>query len=433
MNERARRDIIHLDMDAFYASVEVLDDPTLKGKPVIVGGSERRGVVCAASYEARKFGVHSAQPVATARRLCPQGVFLPVRMERYKEMSDRVFEIFRRFTPVVEELSIDEAFLDVSSSVRLFGTPEAIARKIRAAVKAETGLTVSAGVAGNKLAAKIASDLNKPDGLTVVPRGREREFLAPLPAGRLWGVGKVTRAALESLGVRTIGELSRLPKETLSRKFGKSGLHLHELSLGIDDREVETEREAKSIGREDTYPEDLRDLEPIRRELLSLATRVASRLRREGVKGRTVTLKVKYHDFTLVTRAVTLPAATADGGEIYGRILKLLEKTAAGRRPVRLLGISLSGLEGEAVPAVMGKAEQLPLFGKPPGKGIPARGPDPPRGRPVDPAKKERLNKAVDRIREKYGDGGIVPASLVGKGGRGGAGGRGDKGGAAGD
>jgi DNA polymerase-4 len=406
------RDILHLDLDAFYASVEVLDDPTLRGKPVIVGGSERRGVVCAASYEARKFGVRSAQPTATAKRLCPKGVFLPVRMERYREASERVFGIFHRYSPLVEAISIDEAFLDVTGTRRLFGTPEEIARKIKAAVLRETGLTVSAGVAASKLVAKIASDLRKPDGLTVVPHGKEREFLAPLPVGRLWGVGKVTQKALHGMGVETIGDLSRIPVGALAKAFGKHGVLLHELSLGIDDREVTPGQEAKSVGHEETYPEDLVEMEPIRRELLSLATRVAERLRRHGVKGRTVTLKVRYRDFTLITRAVTLPRAVDDGGEIYRSILSLLPKTKAGSRPVRLLGISLSGLSGGEGAARQGESLQIPLFGAPPRGGIGgAAGRREPS--PESREKKERLNRAVDRIREKFGKKGVRPAELI--------------------
>ncbi|MBI5420534.1 MAG: DNA polymerase IV [Deltaproteobacteria bacterium] len=375
-------------MDAFYASVEALDHPELRGKPVIVGGSARRGVVCAASYEARKFGVHSAQPMATAMRLCPHGVFLPVRMERYKEASDRIFEIFHRFTPLVEALGIDEAFLDVTGSTRLFGPPGEIAEKIRSAVRGETGLTVSAGVAGNKLVAKIASDLHKPNGLTVVPRGKEKEFLEPLPVGKLWGVGKVTQEALKELGVRTIGDLSRVPVEVLARKFGQHGILLHQLSHGVDDREVAPEREQKSIGREDTYDEDIVDMEVLKRELLSLATRVAARMRRHGFKGRTITLKVKYGDFTLITRDVTLNYATDDGGEIYRNALPLLAKTEAGKRPVRLLGLSLSHF------VVPEEGAQLSLFAGP-------------------PEKKEKLNRAVDRIAEKFGRQGIRPAALL--------------------
>ncbi len=310
----ATRSILHLDLDAFYASVEVLDRPELRGKPVIVGGDERRGVVAAASYEARKSGVHSAMPTATAKRLCPKGIFLPVRMSRYAEMSDTVFAIYRRFTPLVEPLSIDEAFLDVTGCERLFGGAEEVARKIKAAVREETGLTVSAGVAPNKFLAKIASDLGKPDGLTVVPPGGEQDFLDPLPVGKLWGVGKVTEEALLGRGIRTIGDLRRSSRETLVRTFGAHGEHLHELARGIDDRPVETEREAKSVGHEDTYDHDLRDRGAMRRELLSLSDRVSSRLRHGGIKGKTVTLKVKYHDFVQVTRAITLSDPTDDGG-----------------------------------------------------------------------------------------------------------------------
>jgi DNA polymerase IV len=406
------REIIHLDMDAFYSSVEALDNPTLQGKPVIVGGGERRGVVCAASYEARMFGVHSAQPTSTAKRLCPHGIFLPVRMERYQEMSDRIFGIFHRYTPLVEALSIDEAFLDVTASARLFGTSAEIAKEIKAAVRKETGLTVSAGVAATKFVSKIASDLRKPDGLTVVPRGKEKEFLSPLPVGKLWGVGKVTQAALHRMGVETIGDLSRIAVETLARKFGKHGVLLHELSLGIDDREVVPEREAKSIGREDTYPEDLVSMEGIRKELLSLATRVAERMRSHGVKGRTATLKVKYNDFTLITRAATLDPATDDGGEIYRCAVALLPKTEAGKRPIRLLGISLSNLSGGETEMPSGKSEQLPLFGKPPGsrESRTARQGFPPPG---SREKQEKLHHAMDRIRQKFGKKGIRPAALL--------------------
>ncbi|MHB1379527.1 MAG: DNA polymerase IV, partial [Desulfurivibrionaceae bacterium] len=217
------RRIIHLDMDAFYASVEILDNPALRGQPVVVGGDCNRGVVCAASYEARKFGVHSALPMLMAKKLCPQGVFLPVRMARYQEISRRIMEIFQRFTPLVEPLSLDEAFLDVTASQRLMGSAEKIAGQIRALVRDTTGLTVSAGVGTSKLVAKIASDLNKPDGLTIVPPGEEEIFLAPLPIGRLWGVGKTTREALALIGVQTVGDLRRIPPAILTAKFGKAG------------------------------------------------------------------------------------------------------------------------------------------------------------------------------------------------------------------
>jgi DNA polymerase-4 len=407
-NDSRHREIIHLDLDAFYASVEMLDNPEIAGKPVIVGGGGKRGVVTAASYEARKFGVHSAQPVATARRLCPDGVFLPVRMGRYKEMSDRVFEIFRRFSPLVEALSIDEAFLDVTGTERLFGGALEVARKIKEVVASETGLTVSAGVAASKFVAKIASDMNKPDGLTVVPRGKEKEFLGPLPVGKMLGVGKVTETALHRMGVKTIGDLASVPAENLKKRFGKHGLHLHRLANGIDDREVEPEHEVKSIGHEDTYDEDIRDREAIGKELLSLAHRVSSRLRRKGFRGRTVTLKVKYHDFTQVTRAATLPSPTDDGATIYRTVIPLLKKTEAGRRPVRLLGISVSHFGEKRFPRE--EWGQIPLFGQRPE-------PRPPSSRGTtarDPARTAKLNEAVDRIREKYGERGIRPGTLAG-------------------
>jgi len=394
MKERAiPRKIIHLDMDAFYASVEVLDNPELKGKPVIVRGSRKRGVVSSASYEARKFGIHSAQPMAKAMRLCPQGIFLPVRMRRYKEVSDQVFEIFHRFTPLVEPLSIDEAFLDVTGSTQLFGEPEAIAKKIKKSVKEEIGLTVSAGVAPSKLIAKIASDLNKPDGLTVVPPEKVKEFLEPLPIEKLWGVGRETQKTLSLLGVGTIGELSRLPLEILEAKFGKHGAELHLLSRGIDESEVQPEREVKSISREETYEEDIYDLEMTKRELLLLAFKVARNLRAKGLAGKRVTLKVKYSNFVQITRSLTLPEATDDGREIFRNSLLLLKKTEVGYKAVRLLGISLSNL------SIPGKERQLSLFEK-----------------PVSQQKSKRLNLALDRIYEKFGEDSILPGTLLKKG-----------------
>ncbi len=384
--------IIHLDMDAFYAAVEVLDNPALRGKPVIVGGSEKRGVVSSASYEARKFGVHSAQPVATAMRLCPKGIFVPVKMSRYKEVSEQVFEIFNHYTPLVEPLSIDEAFLDVTGCVKLFGFPEEIAEMIKRQVVKEIGITVSAGVAPSKFVAKIASDLQKPDGLTVVREDQLKDFLEPLPIDKLWGVGKTTQKALAMLGIRTIGDLSRFPADVLERNFGKHGTHLHLLSHGIDDREVEVIREVKSIGHEETFLHDLMDIEVVRKELLSLATRVSRRLRSEEVVGKTVTLKVKYNDFVQVTRSETLPEATEDGGEIFRRCCGLLEKTEVGKRPVRLLGISVSQL------CAPGEEKQLSLF----------------QARFTAP-KRKKLNLALDEISEKYGKDRILPGTLFKK------------------
>ena len=382
--------IIHLDMDAFYAAVEVLDNPDLQGKPVIVGGSKERGVVSSASYEARTFGVHSAQPIATAMRLCPQGIFRPVRMWRYKEISRQIFEIFKRFSPLVEPLSLDEAFVDVTGSTRLFGPPEEIAKKIKQQVVAETGLTASAGVAPTKFIAKIASDIQKPDGLTIVPEGKVKEFLGPLPIEKLWGVGERTRKTLAHLGVETIGDLGRVPLELLDRKMGKHGLHLSLLARGVDEREVETERQVKSVGHEETYREDILDMTMARRVLLSLATKVAKRLRGHGFVGKTVTLKVKYHDFVQITRSVTLQEPTDDGREIFQSCCDLLSKTEASKRPVRLFGISLSQLD------LADKERQLALF-------------EQRRGAP----KRKRLNRALDTISDKYGDEAIVPGTLL--------------------
>ena len=378
-------------MDAFYAAVEVLDNSSLKGKPVIVGGNKQRGVVSAASYEARKCGVHSAQPMATAMRLCPQGVFLPVRMSRYQEVSEQIFEIFRRFTPLVEPLSIDEAFLDVTGSTLIFGEPEEIARKIKNLVKEETGLTVSAGVASLKFVAKIASGMNKPDGLTVVPPDKVQEFLDPLPIDMLWGVGKATEKVFNTLGVKTIGELRQIPIDILIAKLGKNGLHLQQLSQGIDEREVEIEDEVKSIGQEETFAEDVIDEETARREILSLSTRVGRRLRKEGVRGKTVTLKVKYHDFVQKTRSLTIAEPTDDGGEITQVCYLLLKKTDVGKRPIRLLGVSVSHVTNSEV-------KQLALFSQDP------------RGQ-----KSKRLNQAIDTLKEKFGEGAILPGTLLKK------------------
>lgn len=383
------KQIIHLDMDAFYASVETLDNPSLKGKPVIVGGPKQRGVVSAASYEAREFGIHSAQPMATALALYPQGVFLPVRMARYKEVSDQIFEIFLRYTPLVEPLSLDEAFLDVTASIKLFGQAEEIAKQIKQSVRQEIGLTVSAGVAPSKLVAKIGSDLNKPDGLTVVPEGRVRQFLDPLPIERLWGVGKVTQKDLTLLNVKTIGDLSRLPKDLLQRRFGQQGLNLFFLSKGIDDRVVQPERKAKSIGREETFEEDILNKEKARREILNLSRRVTKRLRRHGVGGKTITLKVTYQDFSRITRSETLPSTTDDRRKVYQVCLDLLEKTEVGKKPIRLLGIYLSQL------AKPGEG-QLFLF-----------------DRNTETYKMNQLNRALDTIQDKYGDQAILPGTLL--------------------
>jgi len=385
-----RRTIIHFDMDAFYPSVEVLDNPQLKGKPVVVGGTSRRGVVSSASYEARKFGVHSAQPIATAMRLCPSGIFLPVRMSRYKDVSREIFKLFHSFTPLVEPLSIDEAFLDVTGSGRLFGQPKAMAAQIKHLVHKKIGLTVSAGVAPSKFTAKIASDLEKPDGLTVVPHDRVREFLDPLPIERMWGVGKATRKVLKRLNIHTFADLRQTQVEVLEKRLGKHGLQMHLLSMGIDERGVVPEHEAKSIGHEQTFLEDVIRLEAAKRELLELANRVARRMRKHAVSGQTITLKVKYSDFTQITRSQTLSESTDDGTKIYQTVCRLLEKTSVGKRPARLLGVSVSQLSFPEM------AEQLYLFNA-----------------DRENQKKRMLNAALDSLQEKFGEKSIRPGTLI--------------------
>ncbi len=382
--------IIHFDMDAFYPAVEVLDNPALKGKPVIVGGTKERGVVSSASYEARVFGVHSAQPIAAAVRLCPNAVFLRGRMDRYREVSKRIFEIFERFTPLVEPLSIDEAFLDVTGSRRLLGEPVEIARAVKRMVLAEIGLTVSAGVAPSKFVAKIASDMDKPDGLTVVPPNEVRSFLDPLPIQKMWGVGKVTRESLGRLNIHTFKDLRRFDPDFLERRFGKNGVRMHRLSMGEDDRDVVPDHEVKSVGNERTFTRDITELEDARKALLGLATQVGRRVRRKNITGKTVSLKVKYHDFKQITRAKTLAGHTDDGLELYGAACELLGKTEVAKRPVPLLGISLSHL------CFAHGAGQLSLF-KDEG---PAR-------------KRKELNAALDSIAEKHGGKSVRPAALI--------------------
>ena len=382
--------IIHLDMDAFYPSVEVLDNPALKGKPVIVGGSKERGVVSSASYEARKFGIHSAQPIAKAKRLCPGGIFLPVRMSRYQEISKQVFKIFHRFTPLVEPISIDEAFLDVTGSIRLFGQPENIAKKIKQIILTETGLTISAGVAPSKFVAKIASDIDKPDGLTVVHPDDVRDFLDPLPVKKMWGVGKVSQRLLSRLNIHNFRDLRQTPVKVLEKKFGKHGVKIHLLAMGVDERDVIPDHDVKSIGHEQTFLKDIISLDTVQKELLALGNKVARRMRQKGLKGKTITLKVKYSDFVQITRSATLPKSIDDGSEIYSVACRLLEKTRVTKKPVRLLGISLSQL------SCLGTGTQLSLFDQ-----------------DRSSQERQRLNTALDSLYEKYGDKSVVPGTLL--------------------
>jgi nucleotidyltransferase/DNA polymerase involved in DNA repair len=355
------RTVLHVDMDAFYAAIEQRDRPELRGRPVVVGadpkGGRGRGVVSTASYEARRSGVHSAMPISVAFRLCPSGVYLPVDMERYAAVSKQVMGILRRFTDRVEPVSIDEAFLDVTASERAFGSGERIATRLKAEIRDELQLTASVGVAVNKLVAKIASDMRKPDGLVVVPAGTERRFLAPLPVRRLWGVGPKLEEQLVKLGVQKIGDLQRLEPARLKRRLGSHGHDLLRLAAGEDEREVLADAgEAKSLGQEHTYEQDQADPGVLRRTLLSLSDAVAGRLRHQGLRGRTITLKYRDQGFVTRTRSETLGVPTDEGDVVFGVARRLFEGVHAGKR-VRLLGIYVSGF---------GRGGQLELFGKQP-------------------------------------------------------------------
>jgi DNA polymerase-4 len=336
-------------MDAFYASVEMREDMSLQGKAVIVGGSaEGRGVVSAASYEARRFGVHSAMPMVQALRLCPHAVRLPVRMGLYAEVSRQIRAIFARFTPQIEPLALDEAFLDVKGSQRLFGDPEHIARGIKAAIQEELDLTASVGVAPCKYVAKVASDIDKPDGFVVVKPDEVQGFLDPLPVSRLWGAGKRTVAALEAIGIRRIGQLRMQSPLWLQSRLGKAGRHLWELAQGIDPRPVISEAQAKSISHETTFAEDLAERSLLEAVLFDLTEQVAWRLRQHGYKGRTVQLKIRFSDFTTITRAQTLAQPTDLTDPLWRVSRELFNHHWPGpRAAVRLIGMGVSGLRDE--------------------------------------------------------------------------------------
>ena len=335
-------------MDAFFASVEVLDRPELAGRPLIVGGTPQgRGVVAAASYEVRQYGVHSAMPTATALRLCPHATVVAPRHARYAELSRRIRAVFERYSPEVEPLSVDEAFIDVTASERLFGTAAEVGRAIKAVIREELGLVASVGVAPNKFLAKLASDLDKPDGFLEVTEEGIADFLAPLPIGRLWGVGPKTGARLERLGITTVGRLREYPREMLADHVGRNAAeHLWQLARGIDQRRVEPVREAKSVSHETTFHRDIADAELIRGWLRELAEQVGSRLRHEGHAGRTVTLKVRFKDFSTTTASRTLSAPTDVTTEIRDAALDLFaERIGPDHSPVRLLGVGVSGFD----------------------------------------------------------------------------------------
>jgi len=381
--------ILHVDMDAFYASVELIGRPHLRGRPVIVGGGSSRGVVLSATYEARAFGVHSAMPMGRARRLCPQAVVVEPEHRRYAEVSLGVMEIFRAITPLVEPLSLDEAFLDVTGAVRRLGSPSAIATLIRNRVADEQQITCSVGVAATKFVAKLASGRAKPDGLLVVPREETVAFLHGLGVGTLWGVGDRTEEVLARLGLRTVSDIAHTPVDTLKRALGDAvGTQLHDLAWGRDPRSVVPEQVEKSIGAEETFPRDVDDPEVVLREVLRLSERVAARLRAQDAVGRTVVLKVRFADFTTITRSRTLPEHTDVGRTVYATARELFLRLGLDRARLRLVGVRVEGL----VPARSGH-RQLALDERPQGW--------------------REAERAVDRASARFGAGVVRPAALV--------------------
>ncbi|WP_026411513.1 DNA polymerase IV [Actinomadura oligospora] len=384
--------ILHVDMDAFFVSVELLDRPDLRGRPVVVGGVGGRGVVSAASYEAREYGVHSAMPMSRARRLCPHAVVLPPRHERYTAVSRAVFEIFRSMTPLVEPLSVDEAFLDVAGARKLYGRPAEIARLIRAKVSEQQGVTCSVGVAPTKFVAKLASTRCKPDGLLVVPADGVEEFLHALPVAALWGVGERTEQQLTRLGLRTVGQLAQVPLATLQRELGNAlGSHLHELSWGRDPRAVVPESVDKSIGAEETFDTDIDDPDEIRRELLRLAEKVGARLRAGGHAGRTVSVKLRNGDFKTITRARTLREPTDLARVIYVTACELYEASGWDRVRLRLVGVRVENLTSA------GDAPRQLAFDEP------------------ETGWRE-AERVIDQVASRFGRGAVRPAALVKRG-----------------
>ncbi len=381
--------VLHVDMDAFYASVSLLNHPDLVGTPVIIGGTSGRGVVLSATYEARRFGVTSAMPIARARRLCPQARVLPPEHARYAAASEAIMETFRSVTPVLEPLSLDEAFLDVAGAVRRMGSPATIAEWIRDTITDEQGITCSVGVAPSKFVAKIASGLAKPDGMVVVPATEVVSFVQQLPVGALWGVGERTEEALTRLGLRTVADIAHTPVATLVRALGQAtGTHLHDLAWARDPRAVVPEQRERSIGSDETFAFDLDDPVQIRRHLLALSERTAHRVRRAGLAGRTIVLKVRFADFTTITRSRTLREPTDVSREIYHAAGGLFDALGLQRARIRLVGVRVEKL----VPA-----GQAPIQGV---LGAPAYG-------------WREADRAVDRAGARFGAGSVRPASLV--------------------
>jgi len=386
-NNGTKRKIIHIDMDAFFAQIEQRDHPEYKNKPLIVGGPLNRGVVSTASYEARKYGLYSGMPLVMAKRLCPDGIFVPVDMEKYLEESYKIREIFFQHTPLVEIVGCDEGFLDVTGCERLFGDALEIARKIKGKIYERTNLTSSAGIGPNKFLAKLASGLGKPNGLTVLENTPEMiEKIRQFPVSFIWGVGRVTDKALNSMGIKTIGDLAKIPPGSLKAKFGDSlGRFMHEMANGIDDREVIAYHEAKSTGREVTFAKDIDDMGTLKSALLFLSQKVSTNLYSQGYKGRILTIKIRYSDFKTITKRMTLKKYTSAIFEIYKSSIVLLKNLDLIRKKVRLIGISVSGLKHSSIlDSVLYREE------------------------PRD----EKLTCAIEKISEKFGDNKLIVAGI---------------------
>ncbi|MFQ5690952.1 MAG: DNA polymerase IV [Gemmatimonadota bacterium] len=391
VGQAADRTILHVDMDAFFAAVEIRENPSLRGRPVVVGSDPRggrgRGVVSTASYEARRYGIHSALPISEAYRRCPGAAYLRPRISLYSRISTRIFEILGRYTDRIEPLSLDEAFLDVTASRALFGAGPEIARAIKREIVEAEKLTTSVGVACSKFLAKLASDLEKPDGLVVVPEGREREFLAPLEVARLWGAGARTQERLTRMGARTIGDVARLGRDRLVRELGEAqGRRLYELSCGRDDRPVVSGRVRKSLGKEITFPEDVADRKAVERALLRLCVEVGRALRRRGLAGATVTVKLRFEGFETLTRQATLGRPRNGTEPIWRTARRLFRKADRRGRRIRLIGVSLSGLSraGEG---------QIALF--------------------EEAGADRRVDEALDRVAERFGERAVTRAALL--------------------
>lgn len=393
-----KRIIVHVDMDAFFAAVEQLDNPSYRGKPVVVGadpkGGKGRGVVSAASYEARKYGIHSAMPISHAYKRCPHAFFVRPRMSRYCEMSNHIMNILSEFSPVIEPISIDEAFLDCTGTEKLFGPPLRLGQTIKAWIFEKTGLTASVGIASNKSIAKIASDLRKPDGLTICPFGEEKYFLSRLPVSKLWGAGKKTVQFLHSLGIETIGDLALLPMETLENKLGKHGVHLWLLANGIDERAVETDWEIKSISEEITFERDTADTRFLEKTILDLSDQVARRTRSEHKCGRTITLKIRLEGFDTHTRSMTLHNPVNDMFSIRDTAIELFNNFNRRNKKVRLLGVRISNLSEEGEDILQAGCLLFESDGT------------------KELQKKKKIESVLDRLRNEFGKR-VTRASLI--------------------